>query len=175
MDIAALVISILAFAASGWAAWATHRSAKASESAAQTAHDALTLGRVADEREATRQWTESAPKFTVERMKHRTQGSAHIKVTCEGMQAYDEVTAFLDLNDEATAALTPAFDRDKQTVSTDLGPMQLGETRTMNISHRTPEAATDLKLVFQTRRGGHEWTTIHYVRVAPPPRMYSFL
>lgn len=174
MEVAALVLSILAFAASGWAAWATHRGARASESAVETARDALALARVADERDATRQRVESAPRFSVENSKGGPgrSGFKSVLVTCDGVLAYDNVSVALDLDDAKTAELATGFERDERSVHIcDLGPMKIGDAREVAIIRRNRESSGQIKLLLTAHHGEVAWTSVHYVGVSPPPRI----
>ena len=184
METAGFVVAIAALLLSGWAAWSTHRQAKASErstqaaeSSAAAAAETLATAQKMERYEATRLHAERRPEITLDhrRLKNTRNGQVRgIRLVNKGPIRYDEWHVSVDLNDPETAKLlTGLIDPEDGQVCPALIVTDVddGEAVDLEVGRVLPQATGDAKFVVLACSDEEEWRIVLHLRFQRPTRV----
>lgn len=191
METATFVVAIAALLLSGWAAWSTHRQAKATERATQAAErsaaaaehsataaaETLATTQKMERYEATRLHAERRPEITLEhrRLKDNNGQVRGIRLVNHGPIRYDEWRISVELNDPQTAKLlTGLLDEDGEFCSSvTVADVDHGEAVDLEVGRVLPQTTGDAKFVVLARSDEEEWRVVLHLRFQRPGRLIT--
>ncbi|MFE3998015.1 hypothetical protein ACFX43_04345 [Nocardioides sp. YIM B13467] len=185
METATFVVAIAALLLSGWAAWSTHRQAKATERATQAAEhsataaaETLATAQKMERYEAIRLHAERRPEISLDsrRLKDTRNGQVRgIRLVNHGPIRYDEWEISVDLRDAETAKLlTGLLDEDEQVCSSvTVADVDQGEVVDLEVGRVLPQVTGDAKFVVLARSGEDEWRVVLHLPYRRPGRIIT--
>lgn len=174
MGIAALVVSVLALGAAGWAAFAASQQANLAAKANSTAEHALDVAKSVERVETARLHSEHHPVLEVEPVKGSRKANRHLRLTSSGPITFDSITLRPDSSDAETVRLVAAIlDASEQEVSSViLQTVRVGDRHDFFLKRTSRETSGTARLLIEVREGSREWAIVTHVRFQPPPRVY---
>lgn len=180
METATFVVAIVALLLSGWAAWGTHRQAKASERSTQAAErsataaaETLATAQKMERYEAIRLHAERRPEITLDHRRLKGTRDNHVRgiqLVNKGPIRYDEWRVSVDLDDPETAKLlTGLIDEDGQVCSSvTVANVDDGAVVDLEVGRVLPQVTGDAKFVVLASSDQDEWRVVLHLQYRRP-------